>query len=147
MFKGLIIAAALIAAPSENYYSWVSPEIADVIMAEVAEGNYHAYLDYDGNGKLEVADAVQVARRYKQNCDYGNSYTLTADGIRDIIAENYSDVIDWEICRVNGEVCREYMLTTTEVTEAEIRVETTSETSYIAVEVDPYMEIASVKED
>lgn len=146
MFKGIIIAAALIAAPSENYYSWVSPEIADAIIAEATAGNYHEYLDYNGDGALTMADAVCVARKYQQNVELGNEITVAEADVIDVLTENYTDVIEWEITRINGEETAVRMFTADDITEAEIRVEMPSKTEYITIEANPFTELISVKE-
>ena len=143
--KVILLAAALIMPPAETYYSWMSPEIADEIMSEVATGNYHAYLDYNGDGELTVSDAVCVAKRYNDNCANGNTYGLTTEKLREIIAENFVDCISWEICSTNGKPCRMYDLTVNEVTDAEIYVEFAENSETFTLEIDPYKELVSWK--
>ena len=140
---GIIIAtAAVIAAPAPNYYSWIAPEISDTILQAVANDEYHEYLDYNGDGNLNTADAVLVALRYAENCSEGREYTLSADTVRAIIAENYAaDAVCWEICAVNNEQCREYELTVSDITEAEIYVEFPVNSETFTLIVNPFEEV------
>ena len=142
MLTAIIAAAAVIAAPAPNYNSWISPEISDTILQAVANNEYHEYLDYNGDGNLNTADAVCVALRYAENCTAGNEYTLCADTVRAIIAENYAeDAVSWEICAVNNEPCREYELTVSEITEAEIYVEFPESSEVFTLIVNPFEEV------
>lgn len=145
----IFIALALTSSPqpAPNYYAEISPEIAEEMQELVISGEYRAYLDFDGNGVLNIADVVSVKKRYQDNCKYGNEITLDREAVEAIAAENYPDsLIYWEIDRVNGELCRQYDLTANEITEAEIYLEFEEYSETVKVELNPYTEIVSVKE-
>lgn len=145
----IFIALALTSSPqpAPNYYAEISPEIAEEMQELVISGEYRAYLDFDGNGVLNIADVVSVKKRYQDNCKYGNEITLDRETVEAIAAENYPDsLIYWEIYRVNGTLCRQYELTASEITEAEIYLEFEECSETVKVELNPYTEIVSVKE-
>ena len=132
-------------SPSENYCSWISPEIADVIQECVLDGKYRQHLDFNGDGELTIADVVGVRKRYQDNCTYGNEITLDSEVVENIIAENYTETpIYWEIDRVNGNLTRQYELTASEIMQAEIYVEFENNSDIIQVEINPFMEIVTV---
>lgn len=144
---GIFLALALTSSPipAENYYSWISPEIADEIQELVISGEYREYLDFNGDGKLSMADAVGVAKRYQDNCRYGNELTLDSETVDAIVLENYSESpIYWEIDRVNGQLCRQYELTVSEVSSAEIYLEFEDFSETVNVEINPFTETITV---
>lgn len=134
--------------PAENYYSWVSPEIADHITECIINREYHSYLDFNGDGELNIADVVGVRKRYQNNVRYGNEITLDREVVDSIVMENYSDeAIYWEIDRVNGKPTRQYELTVSEITTAEIYIEFENNSECVTVELNPFMEMIEVKEE
>ena len=131
--------------PKENYYASISPEIADEITECVINGEYRQHLDFNGDGKLNIADVVSVSKRYADNCKYGNEITLDRDVVQDIVQENYSEAcIYWEIYRVNGELTRQYELAASEIMTAEIYVEFEDSSDTVLVELNPFTETISV---
>ena len=141
----IVMALTSSPTPSENYHSWVSPEISTEIQQLVLDGEYRSYLDYNGDGELNMADAVCVEKRYHDNITYGNEITLDRETIEEISLENYSDeAIYWEIDRVNGQLTRQYELTVSEITEAEIYFEFEEYSETITVELNPFEEIVKV---
>ena len=146
---GIFLALALTSSPipAENYYSWISPEIADEIQELVISGEYREYLDFNGDGKLSMADVVGVRKRYQDNCRYGNELTLDSETVDAIVLENYSESpIYWEIDRVNGQLCRQYELTVDDIATAEIYLEFSGFSECVTVELNPYTETISVIE-
>lgn len=144
------IALALTSSPTpvETYNSWVSPVIADEIQELVLDGEYREYLDFNGDGQLNMADVVSVRKRYQDNCRYGNEITMNSEVIYDITRENYTnELIYWEIDRINGEPCRHYELAVSEVTEAEIYVEFENHSDTIIVEINPFEETINIKDN
>lgn len=144
---GIFLALALTSnpMPADNYYSWISPEIADEIQELVISGEYREYLDFNGDGKLSMADVVGVRKRYQDNCRYGNELTLDSETVDAIVVENYSEApIYWEIDRVNGQLCRQYELTVSEVTSAEIYLEFEDFSETVKVEINPFTETITV---
>lgn len=134
-----------VAPPAENYSSWISPEIAENIRTYVINREYHAYLDYNGDGELNVADIVSVDKRYRDNIRFGNSYTLDSNFIELVIKENYAEPpIEWEICSVENEPCCLYELTVEEITECEVLFDFYDHVEILSVEVNPYTEICTV---
>jgi len=160
MLKTLFMCFSLLAGtpqPAENYNSWISPEISDIIVDYVIKGEYHEHVDFNGDGELTIADAVGVRKRYEDNCTYGNEITLDKETIVDIAWENYTteymereDFVDnlmlyYEIDFVNGEPCRQYELTVSEITTAHIYYEFTDDTTgSIDIEINPFEETVRV---
>lgn len=145
--SGIFVAIALTSSPmpADNYYSWVSPEISETIIDCVIREEYREYLDFNGDGKLSMADAVGVAKRYQDNCRYGNELTLDSETVDAIVVENYTDFpIYWEIDRVNGQLCRQYELTVSEVSSAEIYLEFEDFSETVKVEINPFTETITV---
>lgn len=160
MKAGLIfIVAALTSSPqpAPNYYSWIAPEISEIVVNCIIQGRSYSHLDFNGDGELTIADAVGISRRYQDNVKYGNEITLDSETIYDIGWENFSDGIErqefienllyYEIDTVNGTPCRQYELTVSEVTEARIYYEFETYSDTITVTLDPYKEYIQVKED
>lgn len=144
---GIFLALALSSSPmpAENYYSWISPEIADEIQELVTSGEYREYLDFNGDGKLSIADVVGVRKRYQDNCKYGNKITMDRETVEAIVMENYTDeAIYWEIDRINGQLCRQYELTVSEVSSAEIYLEFEDFSETVKVEINPFTETITV---
>ena len=83
----IFIALALTASPqpSENYFAEISPETATEIQQLVIDGEYREYLDFNGDGNLNIADVVGVSKRYADNCKYGNEITLDSEVIDSIL--------------------------------------------------------------
>lgn len=134
--------------PAENYYAEISPEIADHITECVINKEYHEYLDFNGDGELNIADIVGVRKRYQDNCKYGNEITLDREVVDSIVMENYSDeAIYWEIDSVNGKPTRQYEITVSEITTAEIYIEFENNSECVTVELNPFMEVIEVKEE
>lgn len=145
--SGIFVAIALTSSPmpADNYYSWISPEIADEIQELVISGEYREYLDFNGDGKLSMADVVGVRKRYQDNCKYGNELTLDSETVNAIVLENYTESpIYWEIDRVNGQLCRQYELTVSEVSSAEIYLEFEDFSETVKVEINPFTETITV---
>lgn len=110
--------------PSALYYSWFSPEIADIILQYAADGEYHPHLDYDGDGKLSAKDAVFVKRRYMKNIICGNEMTIDETEVNEIIAENYTkNVLYWEFDYIDNVPCRGYAITTNKITYVNLYIE------------------------
>lgn len=144
---GIFLALALSSSPmpTGNYFASVSPNIADEITELVISGEYREYLDFNGDGKLSMADVVGVSKRYQDNCRYGNELTLDSETVDAIVVENYTDFpIYWEIDRVNGQLCRQYELTVSEVSSAEIYLEFEDFSETVKVEINPFTETISV---
>ena len=139
----IFMAIALTArpAPAENYYSWVSPEIADVIQECVIDGEYREYLDFNGDGNLNIADVVGVLKRYQDNCTYGNTITLDSKVIDSIITENYTEAAVYY--EINGNPAQ-YELTAREIMTAEIYIEFENGSDIVEVELNPYTEAITV---
>lgn len=146
MIRKLIAVSTLIGcAMSANYYAEISPEISSEIMYCAAHGEYRQHLDYNGDGKLTTQDAVLVAKRYDYNCKYGNTIDISAEKIREIYMENFSDdLLYYEICCINGENCREYSVEISEISEICIYYEFETYGETIVLVADPYKESITV---
>ena len=115
---------SLLTAASPLYNSWYSPEIADTIMQDAANHEYHAYLDYNGDGEENVVDAISVLKRYYSNIENGNTITFDSDKMDEIAEENGIDYIYYEIDFVDGVATREYEYTADKVERIHIYYET-----------------------
>lgn len=144
---GIFLALALSSSPmpSGNYYASISPDIADEITELVISGEYREYLDFNGDGKLSIADVVGVRKRHQDNCKYGNKITMDRGTVEAIVMENYTDeAIYWRIDRINGQLCRQYELTVSEVSSAEIYLEFEDFSETVKVEINPFTETITV---
>lgn len=131
--------------PAPNYYSWISPEIADHITECVINREYHEYLDFNGDGELNIADVVGVRKRYQDNVKYGNEITVDSEVVQSIFDENGMDVMYWEFDSVDGEITRQYEITTDSIITADIYCELTNfTTEHIVVEINPFEEYVGV---
>lgn len=150
-----LIAAIAKPIPAENYNSWISPAVADIVQQYVIDGKFYNHLDFNGDGELSIADVVGISKRYQDNVQYGNEITLDYETIIDIGWENFSESLDreyfvenellyWEICRVNDVPCRQYELTVSEITKAEIYFEFEDFSDSVIVEINPYEETIMV---
>lgn len=142
----LALAMSSAPAPADNYYSWFSPEIADNILTAIINDEYYTHLDFNGDNKLTIADAVGVLCRYNSNITYGNKLTVDKEVVESIITENYNiDCIYWEFDFVNNEPCRQYELTVDEITTANIYLEFADNTiDNVIIEINPFEEKVSV---
>ena len=133
------------AVMSSNYYAEISPEIANEIMHCAANAEYRQHLDYDGDGKLTVCDAVLVSKKYEYNCKYGNTIDISAEKIREIYTENYADdLVYYEICNINGENCRLYECNVSEISEICIYYEFENYGDTVVLVVNPFTESMAV---
>lgn len=132
-------------APAPNYYSWISPEIADHITECVINREYHEYLDFNGDGELNIADVVGVRKRYQDNVKYGNEITVDSEVVQSIFDENGMDVMYWEFDSIDNEITRQYEITADSIITADIYCELTDfSTEHIVIEINPFEERVSV---
>lgn len=131
--------------PAPNYYAEISPTVSVEIQQLVLNGQYREYLDFNGDGNLNIADVVGVEKRYQDNCSYGNEITLDSETVYAIAEENYTDdLLYWEIYRADGELTRQYELTAADIMTAEIYLEFEEYSESVTVEINPYTEIITV---
>lgn len=143
----VFVALALTASmPAANFHSWFAPEIADSIVKEVVNEEYHEHLDYNGDGELDILDAIGVMKRYNENIENGNEITLDEETVQAIIEENYKkECIYWEIDFIDNQPCRKYEYTADKITTANIYLEFEDDTiDNVKVEINPFKEIVSV---
>lgn len=136
------IAVSALANPAETYHSWFAPEITETICDYIANEEYHAHVDYNGDGQLSIADAVCVSRRYEENCDFGNEITVDFETVNAIAEENFNaPVMEWEFCEINNEITCEYQIITSEIISATIRYEFEDfSVEYVEIEINPFEE-------
>lgn len=146
--NALIFAALALTSspqPAPNYYAEISPAVSAEIQELVLDGQYREYLDFNGDGNLNIADVVGVEKRYQDNCSYGNEITLGSETVYAIAEENYTDdLLYWEIYRADGELTRQYELTAADIMTAEIYLEFEEYSESVTVEINPYTEIITV---
>lgn len=146
--NALIFAAIALTSspqPAPNYYAEISPTVSAEIQQLVLDGQYREYLDFNGDGNLNIADVVGVEKRYQDNCSYGNEITLDSETVYAIAEENYTDdLLYWEIYRADGELTRQYELTAADIMTAEIYLEFEEYSESVTVEINPYTEIITV---
>ena len=141
MMITMLICGAAIMQPAANYYSSVSPETAAEIITECKAGNYHSFLDYNGDGELTIADAVCVSRKYEANCRDGNVYHLGSAEINEIIAENYTEApIEYEITSINDNICCLYAADFTEISRLTLLMEFEDAAETLEIQVNPFTE-------
>lgn len=142
----VVSAVSTVAPVAPNYYSWFAPEIATSILESVVNGEYHAHLDYNGDGELTICDAVSVMKRYAYNVENGNSMTFGESDVMEIVTENYhaneyNKYFYYEIDFVNGSPCRCYEVTVSEVTAVHVYLEMNDTTDGFTIMVDPFKEL------
>ena len=141
-----VVATSTLPNPANNYYSWFSPEIAANVCTYIENNEYHPHVDYNGDGILSMCDAVCIARRYQDNVTNGNTFTVDENTVNDIIEQNFlTPCIYWEFDMINGDICREYSITTDCTITADIYFEFEDLTdAHITIEVNPFQEITKV---
>lgn len=151
----LILLVALTATP-QPFLDAVSPETSQLIVDYLVSGKSYVWLDYNGDGEMNLADAVGVLHKYETNVRDGNELELDLDTIYDIGWENLSENLDredfienellyYEIERVNDKPCRQYDLTVTEKSEAVIYYEFEDFADTVTVSIDPITEVIRVQ--
>lgn len=143
MLATLFLATTITAAPLYN--SWYSPEIADTIMKDAANHEYHAYLDYNGDGTEDVLDAISVLKRYYSNIENSNTIIFDKDVMDRIAEENGIDYIYYEIDFINDEATREYEYTADKVERIHIYYETEDIADGFYVILNPFEETTTVE--
>lgn len=135
-------------APSANYNSWISPEISAEIVENITCGNADKmYLDFNGDNVLNVADAVGVLKRYTDNVNNGNELTIDSETVSAIYAENFTEDMEYfEFYNINGDNCRQYDITVSDVSIVDIWVENEEIGTTIKVKVNPIEEYVEVLE-
>lgn len=134
--------------PSENYNSYISPEISNEIIMDITCGNADKmYLDFNGDSELNIADAVGVLKRYTDNVNNGNELTIDSETVSAIYAENFTEDMEYfEFYRVNDETCREYEVSVSDISIVDIWVENENIGTTIKVKVNPIEEYVEVLE-
>ena len=138
-FGAMIIGCAISA--SENYYAEISPEVSAEIQQLVIAGEYREYLDFNGDGKLTIADSVGVERKYQYNVSNGNIVVFDREDAQEIIAENYADSpVEWEISSINDEPCTLYEVEISDITRLTILLDFVERGETLEIQVNPYTE-------
>ena len=131
--------ALLIAAAT--YYAAISPDVSAEIRELAIKGEYREYLDYNGDGKLTIADSVGVERKYQYNVSNGNTVVFDREDVQSIIAENYvNSPVEWEISSINDEPCRAYDVEICEVTRLTVALDFAEYGETLEIQVNPYTE-------
>lgn len=126
---------------SLNFNAEISPITTAEIQSAVIDGREYTHLDYNGDGKLTIADAVGVQRKFEFNCTYGNSMTFDGEDVREIIEENYSDYpIQWEISSIDGAPCREISIETEHITNITVYLDFMETSDTLEIAIDPFTE-------
>lgn len=145
----VLTALTLSVAPTFGMANGYSAASADAIMTATVNGEYHAFMDFDGDGVLSVMDAVGVLRKYAENSTNGNTMTYGEPDVMRVVEENlnpseYSDYFYYEIDFVNGEPCRMYTYEYSEYTVLHVYCEVNDTTFQYTVGIDPITETAVV---
>ena len=135
--------------PAENFFSWYSPETASACMEYAVKGEYAANLDFDGDGQLSTIDAVAIYKRYRNNCENGNTIIFNEEDVKRIVEANvpetdYSEYFYYEIDFINGSPCRCYSISADEVMTAHVYCELNESSFDFTVSIDPFKELVSV---
>lgn len=141
----IVLALTSSPMPKENYYASISPEIADEIIECILCDEYRQHIDFNGDGKLSIADVVGVSKRYFDNCTYGNKITIDNKVVDSIVTENYSEApIYWEVYRVGDNNCRAYEVSVSEITEISLWIEFENYGETVNVIANPFTETVTV---
>lgn len=141
MLKILFICASLLAGtpqPADNYYSDVSPDTAEIVLNYVMDGEYHEFLDFNGDGELNIADVVGIRKRYEDNCKYGNKITVDSEVINMIYEENFREAALDTVIRYKGKTYKE--LTVSKITTAEVWYTFADCEEGVRIKINPYTE-------
>lgn len=143
------LACAVSLVPAPTFGSWVSPETADTCLSYVVSGDYYEYMDFDGNGVLDVLDAVQIYKAYTLNLENSVPYTFGESDVLDVVTENlnpseYSDYFYYEIDFVDGCPCREYEITTDSNITVHVYCEVNDSIFQFTAMVEPAKQLVSV---
>lgn len=145
----ILTALILSVAPTFGMVNGYSPASADAIMTATVNGEYHAYMDFNGDGVLSVMDAVGVLKKYVDNSTNGNTLTYGEKDVMAVVEENlnpseYSDYFYYEIDFVNNKPCRMYSYEYSEYTVLHVYCEVNDTTFQYTVGIDPITETAVV---
>lgn len=123
--KTFVALALLVSIPNpvSTFHSWFSPEVAKETANLAVNGEYREYLDYNGDGVINVFDTMRIMQRYANNVEFGNEITFDSDVANSIIEENFNNVIYWEIDFLNEEPCRMYEYAASEADRIHLYVE------------------------
>lgn len=116
--------AVISLAATATFHSWISPEIAQKITEDYVNGEYYSYLDYNGDGKEDIMDAIGILKRYNHNLTYGNTITFDQQSMDEIAEENGLDIIDWSIDFIDNRPCRKYSYTADKTTTIKVYYDT-----------------------
>lgn len=149
MMTAILTAFALSATSAFGMADGYSPSSADAIMNAAINGEYHAFMDYNGDGVLSVMDAIGVLKKYHENSTNGNTLTYGESEVLAVVTENlnpseYSDFFYYEIDFVNGEPCRLYSYDYSEYTVLHVYCEVNDSVFQYTVGIDPITETATV---
>lgn len=147
MMTAILTAFALSATSAFGMVNGYSPSTADTIMTATVNEEYHAFMDYNGDGVLSVMDAIGVLKKYHENSTSGNTLTYGESDVLAVVAENlnpseYSDFFYYEIDFVNGESCRLYSYDYSEYTVLHVYCEVNDSVFQYTVGIDPITETA-----
>lgn len=149
MMTAILTAFALSATSTFGMVNGYSLSTANTIMTATVNEEYHAFMDYDGDGVLSVMDAICVLKKYHENSTNGNTLTYGESDVLAVVEENlnpseYSDFFYYEIDFVNGEPCRLYSYDYSEYTVLHVYCEVNDNVFQYTVGIDPITETATV---
>lgn len=149
MMTAILTAFALSATSTFGMVNGYSLSTANTIMTATVNEEYHAFMDYDGDGVLSVMDAIGVLKKYHENSTNGNTLTYGESNVLAVVEENlnpseYSDFFYYEIDFVNGEPCRLYSYDYSEYTVLHVYCEVNDNVFQYTVGIDPITETATV---
>ena len=149
MMTAILTAFALSATSAFGMVNGYSPSTANTIMTATVNEEYHAFMDYNGDGVLSVMDAIGVLKKYHENSTSGNTLTYGESDVLAVVEENlnpseYSDFFYYEIDFVNGEPCRLYSYDYSEYTVLHVYCEVNDNVFQYTVGIDPITETATV---
>ena len=149
MMTAILTAFALSATSTFGMVNGYSLSTANTIMTATVNEEYHAFMDYNGDGVLSVMDAIGVLKKYHENSTSGNTLTYGESDVLAVVEENlnpseYSDFFYYEIDFVNGEPCRLYSYDYSEYTVLHVYCEVNDNVFQYTVGIDPITETATV---
>ena len=149
MMTAILTAFDLSATSTFGMVNGYSLSTANTIMTATVNEEYHAFMDYNGDGVLSVMDAIGVLKKYHENSTSGNTLTYGESDVLAVVEENlnpseYSDFFYYEIDFVNGEPCRLYSYDYSEYTVLHVYCEVNDNVFQYTVGIDPITETATV---
>lgn len=126
--------------PSSNYWSWYSPEISEHVCEAIINEQYFPNLDFNGNGVLDILDAILITKRYYWNLENEHFFEVKDEIIYETVTENFGDPIYYEIDIINDEIGAWHTISLSDYSQIHVYYEFEESTGGFWLDIDPYEE-------